>query len=85
LVVSSPDFVSRYFAPVHGFAGPWHLLENKVIAHRLAAVAHRLERRRVAGPPWLIGWFGTLRCRRSLTILAAVARALGNSVRIVIA
>ncbi|KNY24231.1 glucosyl transferase [Methylobacterium sp. ARG-1] len=85
LVVSSPDFVTRYFAPVQGFAGPWHLLENKVMAHRLAAVAHRLERGRVAGPPWVIGWFGTLRCRRSLTILAAVAQALGNSVRIVIA
>jgi succinoglycan biosynthesis protein ExoL len=85
LVVSSPDFVTRYFAPVQGFAGPWHLLENKVMAHRLAEVAHRLERGRVAGPPWVIGWFGTLRCRRSLTILAAVARALGHSVRIVIA
>ncbi|MCJ2056393.1 glucosyl transferase [Methylobacterium sp. J-048] len=85
LVVSAPDFVTRYFAPVQGFSGPWHLLENKVMAHRLAEVAHRLDRGRVAGPPWVIGWFGTLRCRRSLTILAAIARALGNSVRIVIA
>ncbi|MCJ2143800.1 glucosyl transferase [Methylobacterium sp. E-066] len=85
LVVSAPDFVTRYFEPVQGFSGPWHLLENKVMAHRLAEVAHRLDRGRVAGPPWVIGWFGTLRCRRSLTMLAAIARALDNSVRIVIA
>ncbi|MDP4005831.1 glucosyl transferase [Methylobacterium sp. NEAU K] len=85
LVVSSPDFVTRYFEPVQGFAGAWHLLENKVMAHRLGEVAHRLDRDRLAGPPWVIGWFGTLRCSRSLTILAGIAGALGNSVRIVIA
>jgi succinoglycan biosynthesis protein ExoL len=85
LVVSAPDFVTRYFQPVQGFAGRWHLLENKVMAHSLVAVTDRLERSREAGPPWVIGWFGTLRCRRSLTMLAGIARALGDSVRIVIA
>lgn len=85
LVVSAPDFVGRYFGPVQGFSGPWHLLENKVMAHRLAEVAHRIDRDRSAGPPWVIGWFGTLRCLRSLTILAAVAQALGDAVRVVIA
>lgn len=85
LVVSAPDFVTRYFQPIQGFSGAWHLLENKVMGHRLGEVADRLDRTRAPGPPWVIGWFGTLRCRRSLTILAAIAEALGDSVRIVIA
>ncbi|MGU3463505.1 glycosyltransferase [Methylobacterium sp. C33D] len=85
LVVSAPDFIDRYFRPVQGFAGAWHLLENKVMGHRLGEVATRLDRARTAEPPWVIGWFGTLRCRRSLTILAAIADALGDSVRIVLA
>ncbi|MGT2486506.1 hypothetical protein ACU4GA_12260 [Methylobacterium oryzae CBMB20] len=78
LVVSAPDFIDRYFRPVQGFAGAWHLLENKVMGHRLGEVATRLDRTRTAEPPWVIGWFGTLRCRRSLTILAAIADALGD-------
>ncbi len=85
LVVSAPDFIDRYFRPVQGFTGAWHLLENKVMGHRLGEVADRLDRTRAAEPPWVIGWFGTLRCRRSLTLLAAIADALGDSVRIVLA
>src|SRR5690606_3468100 len=27
------------------------------------------------GPPWIIGWFGTLRCTRSLHILSRLAKA----------
>lgn len=85
LVVSAPDFIDRYFRPVQGFTGAWHLLENKVMGHRLGEVVDRLDRTRTAEPPWVIGWFGTLRCRRSLAILAAIADALGDSVRIVLA
>ncbi len=32
LVVSAPDFVTRYFQPQYGFSGPWFLLENKLPA-----------------------------------------------------
>jgi succinoglycan biosynthesis protein ExoL len=34
------------------------------------------------GPPWVIGWFGTLRCVRSLEILSRIADALGDRVSI---
>ncbi len=30
LVVSSPGFISQYFVARQGYAGPWHLLENKL-------------------------------------------------------
>src|SRR5262249_5485700 len=39
LVVSSPDFMSRYFVPTQGYDGAWHLLENKVSASPSLSVA----------------------------------------------
>ena len=74
LIVSSPDFVDRYFAPTQGYAGPVYLLENKMpsfLAQRFAAPA--LLRRPHAGPPWRIGWFGMLRDMESLGLLLRIA------------
>ncbi len=79
LVVSSPDFVEQYFAPVQGRRTAWFLLENKVppgVSDDTTAV------RKPAGPPWVIGWYGTLRCRRSLSILCSLADRLGDRVEI---
>ncbi len=79
LVVSSPDFVDRYFAPVQGRRTGWILLENKVPPKVLSALA---PVRKPAGPPWVIGWYGTLRCRRSLSALCILADTLGEKVEI---
>lgn len=79
LVVSSPDFVDRYFAPVQGRRTGWFLLENKV--PRSASVDAAAVTK-PAGPPWVIGWYGTLRCRRSLTALCSLADTLGGKVEI---
>ncbi len=38
----------------------------------------------VPPPPWVIGWFGVIKCRRSLEILTRVADAMGDRVRIVV-
>jgi hypothetical protein len=81
LVVSAPDFVSRYFAPVQKFAGPWRLLENKVAASQIPA-SMGAQRAVSPGPPWVIGWFGTLRCARSLNVLCHIADTLGDRVMI---
>lgn len=81
LVVSAPDYMSHYFVPSQRFAGPWHLLENKVSAPQLPAHISR-PRAVPAGPPWVIGWFGTLRCARSLNILCHIADVLGDRVMI---
>ncbi|MGU3537468.1 glucosyl transferase [Methylobacterium sp. A54F] len=81
LVVSAPDFLTRYFGPVQGYSGRAFLLENKLFGPQLAAVSAD-QRTRPPGPPWVIGWFGTLRCTRSLLQLAAIADALGDRVRI---
>jgi succinoglycan biosynthesis protein ExoL len=82
LVVSSPDFISQYFQPRQQFSGAWYLLENKIFPPSATdgqlAPGHRIR----AGPPWVIGWFGTLRCVRSLEILSDIADALGDRVNV---
>lgn len=83
LVVSSPDFMTQYFEPLQGYRGEWHLLENKIAAKQLGSVVRPpAEAAKPAGPPWVIGWFGTLRCTKSLAILSEVADRLGDRVRI---
>jgi len=85
LVVSSPAFMDHYFRPLQHFAGAWHLIENKLHASQIeGAPPRRPVPPAPQGQPWVIGWFGVLRCRRSLDILASVARALGDRVQITI-
>ena len=80
LVVSSPDFIARYFQPTQGFSGAWYLLENKVLVQPGTPQHLQREPHGDIGPPWSIGWFGTLRCVRSLDILSRIADALGDRV-----
>ena len=75
LVVSSPAFIDSYFAPRQGEDGrgrlPVLLVENKVL--ELTAPAASPAAVRPVGPPWRIGWYGAIRCRRSLDLLAQLA------------
>lgn len=80
LVVSSPMFVTRYFTPVQGYRGPWYLLENKIPGDRHPATNAEPRVRRDNGPPWIIGWFGTLRCLQSLKILSRLAEAFPDKI-----
>lgn len=84
LVVSSPDFVEHYFEPVQRYAGPWHLLENKLLPSAMAPVADTNVQSARNTPPWRIGWFGILRCRRSFEVLCRLAATFPDTVQIVI-
>jgi hypothetical protein len=86
LLVSSPDFIWRYFRPVHGArTPPVCLLENKVLAVELPEAARpALPVGPPLGPPWRIGWFGNLHCRRSLHLLAGLAARSGGAVQVVL-
>jgi succinoglycan biosynthesis protein ExoL len=71
VVVSSPAFVASYFDAWSRPAGRTVVLENKVFA------PGRLSQRitpSAGGPPWRIGWYGMIRCQRSLNLLCALAR-----------
>lgn len=81
LIVSSPAFVREHFAHRMPSNVPVVLVENKWLAidmHAPAATA-----RPAGGPPWTIGWFGNLRCRRTLAALSALAA--GGAVEVLIA
>ena len=75
LWVSAPGFVDRYFAG-QGRTDRWDLLENKLVGPA-PPVPPTPPRDR-----WVIGWFGTLRCRRSLEVLTGLARAHPDAVEI---
>lgn len=79
LVVSSPAFVREHLSATHGQRlPPICLVENKVLRSDLASLP--TQALKPAGPPWRIGWFGMLRCRRSLDLLSALVRQLPGQV-----
>jgi succinoglycan biosynthesis protein ExoL len=78
VLVSAPAFIKEYFQRRHRRLPPLLLVENKVLAP-LAGVARPAAGARRAGAPWKIGWFGNLRCHKSLLMLREIAtRARGN-------
>jgi succinoglycan biosynthesis protein ExoL len=82
LLTSSPAFIRNYFAPRH-FPAPIRLVENKVVL----LGGNGLDRefvRRPPGPPWRIGWFGALRCRKTFEVLSALAKSSKGAVEVVI-
>lgn len=88
LVISSPGFAEHYFHSRQGYRGRVFLLENKISFAQAAAVARpddspaALCAPRAAPDKWVIGWFGTLRCPKSLAMLCRIAEALPDKVEI---
>ena len=83
ILTSSPRFISEYFSP-RNFNRPVKILENKVLLADPEISRPSLPAQPI-GPPWRIGWFGMLRCRRSFEILRSVAREAGGRLQIRIA
>jgi succinoglycan biosynthesis protein ExoL len=83
ILTSSPRFVSEYFHPPR-FNQQIKILENKLLLPDFGG-SRPSQPSRPTGPPWKIGWYGMLRCRRSFEILSAVARDSGGNLEVVIA
>ena len=81
LIVSSPAFITHYFKRLQNWDGPWLLLENKVLPSESGKIA-RPHASRAAGPVWRIGWFGMIRCQRSLDLLCDLVRAMPGLVEV---
>lgn len=79
VLVSSPAFEHDYFRQQQRYSGPIDLVENKV-ATLPAALALQSPKE-----PWAIGWFGMLRCRRSLELLGQLAAGSAGRTRVLIA
>jgi succinoglycan biosynthesis protein ExoL len=82
LLTSSPAFIENYFKP-RRFPATVRMLENRVLLLD-DQEPQKIGKRRSAGPPWLIGWFGMIRCRKSLEALGALARQADGAVEIVL-
>ncbi|MGG7518407.1 glycosyltransferase [Allorhizobium undicola] len=82
LMTSSPAFVEHYFKPLSSVDLPVMLMENKVLDLSDRQVAPPPQRRPAPDEPWRIGWFGALRCAKSLELLAAFSRAMQGRVQV---
>lgn len=83
LVTSSPAFVENYFKPLSKIRAPVHLLENQVL--ELDGSADELPARaKPENEPWRIGWFGAIRCRKSLALLSDFTRRMEGRFEVVL-
>ena len=85
LITSSPAFVENYFRPISRLKAPILLLENQVIElEDNGGMQTARPRPPQAGEPWKIGWFGALRCRKSLKLLSEFTRAMEGKFEVVL-
>lgn len=84
LMTSSPAYVRDYFRPFGQIDAPVVLLHNKVLELGGGPAADPPATALPGGPPWTIGWFGALRCRKSLELLAAFTRRMQGRFEIVL-
>jgi succinoglycan biosynthesis protein ExoL len=82
LLTSSPAFVRNYF-DIHN-ALPTEIVENKVIWDRRERGRNPALAEAAGDGPVRIGWFGALRCARSLQALSGLADALDGDVEVLL-
>lgn len=81
--VSAPAFRDCYFHAQLGYQGEILLVENLVPAS--SARMCSMHRSPPTPPPWVIGWFGMLRCRRTLDMLKQFTARSGGRIEVLIA
>lgn len=85
VITSSPAFQRSYFRPRRQVDAPILLVENKVLDLTLQDDAHSHSTIIPApGAPWRIGWFGALRCRKSLDLLSEFTRRMEGRFEVVL-
>jgi len=86
VLTSSPAFVTHHLGAV--FGDRIAIVENRVLELGKPPVSARnpapMPPHIMPGPPWRIGWFGALRCRKSLEILTEAARLAQGKLEVVI-
>ena len=78
LLTSSPAFLRDYFDARGQVDAPVEIVENRHFEPLPAERGVAFPDGPPAGPPWRIGWFGALRCRRSLQLLGDFSRRAGG-------
>ncbi|MBL6853426.1 MAG: hypothetical protein ISQ86_08570, partial [Alphaproteobacteria bacterium] len=81
LVVPNAGNMPGHYRPVARYTGPFAIVHNTLPTGERGAVPPPLAYDGV----WTIGWFGSLRCERALTILCETARRMGPKLRVLTA
>lgn len=85
LLTSSPAFIRDYFEPYGQSRAPVMLIPNKMLELDVASTtATPPASSKWPNEPWRIGWFGALRCAKSLELLAAFTRATQGRFEVVL-
>ncbi|MBY8977354.1 hypothetical protein KHP62_16180 [Rhodobacteraceae bacterium NNCM2] len=84
LVISSPAFEREHFAKFYPGAYRSFLVENRLIEGDDFPPRPSADHRVAAEAPLRIGWFGNLRCARSLCILTGLAKSFPERVEILL-
>ncbi len=82
IITSSPAFIDNYFKKMQHFSQPVLLVENKMLT--LGSTLPSVARPAVLGRPLRIGWFGILRCAKSLALLDGLARHGNGAIEVVL-
>jgi hypothetical protein len=84
LLTSSPAFVRNYFDTYGQIGAPIVLLQNKVLELSATALASKTVPLPRDGEPWRVGWFGALRCAKSLALLSEFTRAMQGRFEVIL-
>lgn len=84
LITTSPAFAREHFRRIQGSDIEVLLLENKTFLPDGAPEGEGALKR-PPSRPWTIGWFGIIRCRKSLDFLIELTQRLPGLVQVVIA
>ncbi len=86
IITSSPAYADLYFRERQHYDGQILLIENKVPFDAPMALPPDHRSGEINNPHcWRIGWFGIIRCRKSLTMLATLCAQANGRVEVVIA
>lgn len=80
LITSSQAFLDNYFNLLSEVRLPVRIQENKLLGAGLSSI----HKSRAIEAAWTIGWFGILRCKKSLRLLSSLTQQLGGRVNIII-
>lgn len=87
IITSSPAFIVHYFKPIANHEVPYLLLENKLFDPNWSDKDDAgvfLESSRVNKNFWVIGWYGALRCQKSLDLLDDLCNKLDGKLKVVL-
>jgi hypothetical protein len=84
ILTSSPAFVSHYFQTIAHLKTPIRLVENKVLDIKNQMTPRQMPPAPKPGPPWKIGYFGKIRCSRSLRLLIELAQQSRGKLEVII-